>query len=169
MKYKIGDRVKIKSWDRLVSEFGTDKFGNIPCDGYFAKAMGYLCGDIWTIEELNRTGKYYILNDERGAWIISDDMIEDRVPVYSSKDRPSDSEDSSEDHPSDSVHHPSHYNRDGAVECIDEMVAVFGVEAVMNFCLCNVWKYRYRASDKNGEEDLNKSDWYMKKYIELKG
>lgn len=67
----------------------------------------------------------------------------------------------------DPVNHPSHYCRDGAFESIDEMVAVFGVEAVKSFCLCNVWKYRYRAADKGGEEDLKKSDWYMRKYIEL--
>lgn len=69
----------------------------------------------------------------------------------------------------DVVNHPSHYCQEGAMECIDEMIAVFGEEAVMNFCLCNVWKYRKRAVFKNGEEDLKKSDWYMKKYLELKG
>lgn len=63
------------------------------------------------------------------------------------------------------VNHPKHYNR--SIECIDEMIAVFGIEVVKHFCLCNVWKYRYRASDKNGQEDLDKSDWYMKKYMEL--
>ena len=67
----------------------------------------------------------------------------------------------------DVVNHPKHYCREGGIESIDEMVLVFGVEAVKNFCLCNVWKYRYRASDKNGEEDLKKSDWYMRKYKEL--
>ena len=72
-------------------------------------------------------------------------------------------------HEHDSVNHPSHYCQEGSMECIDEMVAVFGREAVMNFCLLNVWKYRKRAVFKNGEEDLKKSDWYMKKYIELKG
>lgn len=65
------------------------------------------------------------------------------------------------------VNHPSHYNREDAMEAIDEMILVFGKEAVKNFCLCNVWKYRYRAADKNGEIDLEKSDWYMKKYQEL--
>ena len=65
------------------------------------------------------------------------------------------------------INHPSHYNREDAMECIDEMVLVFGKEAVKNFCLCNIWKYRYRAADKNGEIDLEKSDWYMKKYQEL--
>lgn len=67
----------------------------------------------------------------------------------------------------DNVNHPSHYNREDAMECIDEMVLIFGKEAVKNFCLCNAWKYRYRAADKNGMEDLKKSDWYLKKYKEL--
>lgn len=67
------------------------------------------------------------------------------------------------------VNHPTHYNREGALECIDEMVLVFGKEATMNFCLLNAWKYRYRAADKNGEEDLKKSDWYLKKVKELGG
>ncbi len=67
----------------------------------------------------------------------------------------------------DNINHPSHYCQDGGVECIDEMIAVFGVEAVQNFCLLNVWKYRKRALFKNGEEDLKKSDWYMKKWMEL--
>ena len=62
------------------------------------------------------------------------------------------------------VNHPSHYNRENAMECIDEMELIFGKEAVKNFCLCNAWKYRYRASDKNGEEDIKKSDWYLRRY-----
>ena len=65
------------------------------------------------------------------------------------------------------VEHPKHYNREGGMECIDEMILVFGIETVKHFCLCNAWKYRYRAADKNGEEDLKKSDWYLRKYKEL--
>lgn len=53
------------------------------------------------------------------------------------------------------------------MECIDEMILIFGIEAVKNFCLCNAWKYRYRAADKNGVEDLKKADWYINKYAEL--
>jgi hypothetical protein len=67
----------------------------------------------------------------------------------------------------ETVNHPGHYNREGAMECLDEMVLVFGVEATMHFCLLNAWKYRYRAADKNGIEDLKKSDWYLKEYSRL--
>lgn len=68
----------------------------------------------------------------------------------------------------ETVNHPSHYNRENAIECIEEMELIFGTEAVMTFCLLNAWKYRYRAADKNGSNDLKKSDWYMNKYKELK-
>ena len=67
----------------------------------------------------------------------------------------------------DVVNHPYHYCQEGSMECIDEMIAVFGIEAVQNFCLLNVWKYRKRAVFKNGEEDMKKSDWYMNKWKEL--
>lgn len=66
----------------------------------------------------------------------------------------------------DPVSHPSHYTN-GGMECIDEMVLIFGREATAHFCLCNAWKYRRRALYKNGEEDLQKSHWYIAKYKEL--
>lgn len=69
------------------------------------------------------------------------------------------------------VDHPSHYNREGAIECIDEMELIFGKEETAIWCKLNTWKYRYRAGEKPGEEalkDLQKSDWYMNKYKELK-
>ena len=68
----------------------------------------------------------------------------------------------------ETVNHPAHYTRTGAMECIDEMLLLFGVDAVINFCMCNAWKYRYRAADKNGDEDIKKSDWYLQKCKELK-
>lgn len=66
----------------------------------------------------------------------------------------------------DMVNHPKHYNL-GKHECIDEMVAVFGVEQVKAFCRCNVYKYRYRASAKNGSEDLAKAEFYMDYLMKL--
>lgn len=68
---------------------------------------------------------------------------------------------------SDPVNHPVHYtNRQH--ECIEEMITAFGMQAVINFCVCNAWKYRYRADSKgNHDEDMAKSDWYMDKAMEL--
>lgn len=67
----------------------------------------------------------------------------------------------------DNVNKPPHYCREGAMETIEEMELIFGAEAVAHFCLCNAWKYRARALNKNGEEDLRKSDWYLRKYKAL--
>lgn len=66
----------------------------------------------------------------------------------------------------DMVNKPSHYNH--GMECIDEMIMIFGIDAVMTFCKLNVWKYRKRALHKNGQEDIDKSNWYINKYLELK-
>lgn len=67
----------------------------------------------------------------------------------------------------DPVNHPSHYTN-GGMECIDEMILIFGIEYTMHFCLLNAWKYRRRALDKNGQQDMDKSHWYINKYKELK-
>lgn len=64
-----------------------------------------------------------------------------------------------------SIDHPEHYQ--GAFECIDEMIALFGVEAVKAFCRCNVYKYRYRADKKGGATDIAKAEWYMRKLLRL--
>lgn len=67
------------------------------------------------------------------------------------------------------IDHPKHYNMDGGLECIEEMLMVFGRDAVINFCLLNAWKYRYRASFKGKKrDDLNKANWYLKECKKLK-
>lgn len=58
----------------------------------------------------------------------------------------------------DNVNHPKHYQ--GKHECIDVMRAMFGDEAVMAFCKCNSFKYRFRANAKNKDEDIAKAEWY---------
>lgn len=67
----------------------------------------------------------------------------------------------------DTVNHPKHYNIEGRKECIEEMIDIFGVEAVKNFCTLNAYKYRYRHAMKNGQEDLEKAEWYDNKHKEL--
>ena len=67
----------------------------------------------------------------------------------------------------DMVNEPPHY-RQHAMECFDEMVEVFGVEAAKSYCKCAAWKYRYRAPYKGKfEEDNAKADWYLKKLAKL--
>ena len=47
------------------------------------------------------------------------------------------------------------------------MIALFGMDAVRCFCMCNVYKYRFRADRKNGSEDIEKAEWYMEKLMKL--
>lgn len=60
----------------------------------------------------------------------------------------------------DPVNAPAHYTQNGDNECIDVMRWLFGDEAVMAFCRCNIFKYRFRAGMKNGEQDIAKAVWY---------
>lgn len=66
----------------------------------------------------------------------------------------------------DNVNHPKHYET-GKFECIDVMEETQGVEATINFCLCNAFKYIYRHFKKNGWEDIKKAIWYLNKAVEL--
>ena len=65
----------------------------------------------------------------------------------------------------DMVNHPSHYEH--GIECIDEMILLYGVVETMMFCKLNAHKYRKRAFEKGGKEDMDKSDWSMKEYAYL--
>lgn len=68
--------------------------------------------------------------------------------------------------PKDNVNHPGHYET-GKFECIDVMEETQGLEATMNFCVCNAFKCIYRHNRKNGIEDIEKAKWYLAKYLEL--
>ena len=62
---------------------------------------------------------------------------------------------------------PDHY-KVHPYECIDELEFMFGTKAVIAFCRCNAWKYRYRAGHKDDiKQELEKSDWYVQKAKEL--
>lgn len=67
----------------------------------------------------------------------------------------------------DMVNHPPHYCQDGGLECIDVMQLLFGKQAVIDYCKCNIFKYRFRSAKKNGEEDIKKAQWYENKLNEL--
>lgn len=66
----------------------------------------------------------------------------------------------------DEINHPDRYNS-GGFECIDVMFAVFGYEAVQNFCILNAFKYVWRHKQKGGAEDIKKAVWYLNKFVEL--
>ena len=66
------------------------------------------------------------------------------------------------------VNHPERYNI-YPVETIDMQLRVFGAEATSNFCLLNAFKYRMRLGHKDDiQQDLQKEQWYLNKYNEIK-
>ena len=65
----------------------------------------------------------------------------------------------------DVINHPKHYEH--GIECIDEMILLYGRDETMSFCKLNSHKYRKRALDKGGREDQDKSVWYVKEYAYL--
>lgn len=65
------------------------------------------------------------------------------------------------------VNHPKHYSADG-LECIEVMRKLYGLDAVLAFCMLNSFKYQWRCNNKfNCKEDLEKARWYLNKYLEL--
>ena len=68
------------------------------------------------------------------------------------------------------VNHPQHYQstNPGGIECIDAMIAAYGVDSVIEFCRCNAFKYQWRAGRKgNLTEDIAKAQWYQDKMVDL--
>ena len=92
MKYKVGDKVKIKTWEQMKREHKLDVQGNIICDFYFTKEMeallkGYYPDRILTIEKIQNTTMHsydYLMKELPFGW--SDGMIEDLIPKSIYKD-----------------------------------------------------------------------------------
>ena len=118
-------------------------------------------------EEINAAMEYadddYIDDDCNDDYACDCDGNCDECEYYYSENNDYDNDEEQED---DIVNHPSHYTNHG-MECIYEMVMLYGFEETMSFCKLNAHKYRKRAMDKGGRIDLDKSDWYVNTYKEL--
>ena len=55
-KFKVGDRVKIKSWKEMEKEFGVDSHGDIKAQYYFTKNMQKFCNTYATIKKIDDKG-----------------------------------------------------------------------------------------------------------------
>lgn len=84
---EVGDELKIRSWDDMENEFGTNDYGNIPCEGTFARCMQHICNSPFTVKEVRdvmfkRFGVMFkrFVSEEgsEGDWVISADMLEPR-------------------------------------------------------------------------------------------
>lgn len=58
--YNIGDKVTIRQWDDMESEFGLNEFGEIKVPKMFTKPMKQYCGQTLPIVRVNRyTSSYF--------------------------------------------------------------------------------------------------------------
>ena len=74
MKYKVGDKVKVKNYDDLKNEYGLGLFGciNTPVC-IFNHDMKKYCGEVITIKETISFG--YKINEDNGRYIWTNEMF----------------------------------------------------------------------------------------------
>ena len=79
-KFKVGELVRIRQWDDMAKEFGTDGFGSVACRYFFTKRMKPLCGKYAEIKDLRVDGivflRFFNCEKEDKCWSYSTDMIE---------------------------------------------------------------------------------------------
>lgn len=72
--YKIGDKVKIRSWKSMENEFGLDGRGNIDSYISFVEAMRQSCGKEMVITDRLGMGTSYSV-DGGGGFVYSRDTF----------------------------------------------------------------------------------------------
>ena len=66
------------------------------------------------------------------------------------------------------VESPEHYMH-GGIECIDVIRAALTEAEWTGFVKGNVIKYIWRANEKGGIEDIMKANWYLGRFLLIKG
>lgn len=84
MKYKVGDKVRVRQWDDMVEEFGVWAGAINTPESSFDEGMRLYCGTIVTIKEVKNNNSYYIEEDDED-WFWTDEMFE---PYEDKKTRP---------------------------------------------------------------------------------
>lgn len=73
MKYKVGDKVRVRQWEAMKREFGLDSDGNIKLYPSFITGMSGHCGEVGIISKVSGIG-YSMGNG--GGFVWTDDMFE---------------------------------------------------------------------------------------------
>ncbi len=86
MKFKVGDKVRVRQWKAMKREFGVDGSNRIeiPCF-YFVPEMAKYCGKSVTIDSVVIDESYttcYKIVEDNGVFSWTDDMFEDYVFEY---------------------------------------------------------------------------------------
>ena len=173
MKYNVGDKVRIKTWEEMEREFGLDG-EDINCYLTFVPEMRIYEDSILTITFVG--SHYYEMDEDDGGFSWSDDMISYKVVETSSLYDEEVADYIKDDMESvmgayehyfdfDPVEKPSHYANKG-IEVIDYIQDTLSEEEFEGYCMGNVIKYVSRYKHKNGLEDLKKARYYLNKVID---
>lgn len=73
MRYKVGDKVKVREWDDMMVEFGTDEDGDIKCRLFFVADMKNYCGEDMTVSGVSDVS--YKMEEDHGYYVWTDDML----------------------------------------------------------------------------------------------
>ena len=82
MKYKVRDKVKVRTWEDMEKEYGLNSCGSIACDRSFTNKMKEYCGKYVTITS---AGFWYKIEEDDGYWQWTDDMFENKTNKPSNK------------------------------------------------------------------------------------
>ena len=84
MKYKVGDKVVIKSADWYYNN--RDEIGQVDCGGTcFISSMITFCGQIVTISSVQPSLEFYRIKEDGGTFYWTDEMIEG---IFSEENKP---------------------------------------------------------------------------------
>lgn len=75
--YKIGDKVKIRTWKSMEKEFGLTSTGYINCNALFTELMHGFCGEIFTINKIEEDNRFRLKGN---SWQFSTDMFVKSFP-----------------------------------------------------------------------------------------
>lgn len=79
MKYKVGDKVRVRQWDDMAKEFGFSGCtkSNIDILGcLFTNSMKKFCGSVVTISNIASDNSRYLIKEDNQNWYWTDDMFE---------------------------------------------------------------------------------------------
>lgn len=79
MKYKVGDKVRVRQWDDMAKEYGfinsVKRDIDIPgCT--FVNSMKKFCGSVVTISNIVSDNSIYLIKEDDQNWYWTDDMFE---------------------------------------------------------------------------------------------
>ena len=75
-KFKVGDTVRIRSWESMEEEFGLNDEGDIQAYLLFTTGMRHLEGRVFVIKDIVDERVYGLVYGLDEYWDISTDMIE---------------------------------------------------------------------------------------------